>query len=150
MLEELIAGFRRRHPDAEIAVSFGRLAESYGEAIDLTLYRCIQEGVTNAIRHGKAAAVSVDLAETSAPRGNGSKAARAKLVLDLSDDGMGMTQATPKGFGLTAMTERIRALGGNCVIESMPDKGTRIHVEIPVERKSKQRSRRSELAGALS
>jgi two-component system sensor histidine kinase UhpB len=150
LLEELIAGFRRRHPDAGIAVSFGRLAESYGEAIDLTLYRCIQEGVTNAIRHGKAAAVSVDLAETSAPRGNGSKAARAKLVLDLSDDGMGMTQATPKGFGLTAMTERIRALGGNCVIESMPDKGTRIHVEIPVERKSKQRSRRSELAGALS
>lgn len=150
LLEELIAGFRRRHPDAGIAVSFRRLAESYGEAIDLTLYRCIQEGVTNAIRHGKAAAVSVDLAETSAPRGNGSKAARAKLVLDLSDDGMGMTQATPKGFGLTAMTERIRALGGNCVIESMPDKGTRIHVEIPVERKSKQRSRRSELAGALS
>ncbi len=150
LLEELIAGFRRRHPDAEIAVSFARLAESYGEAIDLTLYRCIQEGVTNAIRHGKASALSIALTETPVPRGNGSKTPRGRLVLDLSDDGMGMTQATPKGFGLTAMTERIRSLGGSCMIESVPDKGTRIHVEIPVERNPKQRTRRSERVGALS
>ena len=34
------------------------------------------------------------------------------------------------------MTERVRSLGGTCVIESAPAKGTTIHVEIPVERAS--------------
>jgi two-component system sensor histidine kinase UhpB len=151
LLEELIAGFRRRHPDVHVAVTFGRLAESYGEAVDLTLYRCIQEGITNAIRHGKAKVVSVDLAAIEAKRrAGGGRRERAKLVLDLSDDGTGMPQSTPKGFGLTAMTERIRSLGGSCVIESAAKKGTRIHVEIPVERAAKERARRPELVGVLS
>ncbi|MGD9503123.1 MAG: histidine kinase, partial [Methyloceanibacter sp.] len=115
LLEELIVGFRRRHPDVHIAVTFGRLAETYGEAVDLTLYRCIQEGITNAIRHGKAACVSVDLAAIQASRRNGAKKTRARLVLELSDDGIGMAESTPKGYGLTTMTERIRSLGGVCM-----------------------------------
>ena len=140
LLDELIAGFQRRHPDTHIAVSFGKLAASYGEAIDLTLYRCIQEGITNAIRHGTADTLTVDLAETAALRRNGGKAPRARLALSLSDDGKGIAPATPKGFGLTAMTERVRSLGGSCVIESAPAKGTIIHVEIPIERASTARA----------
>ena len=97
----------------------------------------IKELLENALDAG-ATAVSIEI------EGGG------KTLVRVSDDGMGMTQATPKGFGLTEMTERIRALGGNCVIESMPDRGTRIHVEIPVERNLRQRARRSELVGALS
>ena len=150
LLDELIAGFQRRHPDTHIAVAIGKLAASYGEAIDLTLYRCIQEGITNAIRHGKADILTIDLAETAALRRNGGKAPRARLALSLSDDGKGIAPATPKGFGLTAMTERVRSLGGSCVIESAPSKGTIIHVEIPIERASTARARRPELVGGLS
>jgi two-component system sensor histidine kinase UhpB len=150
LLDELIVGFQRRHPDTHIAVSFGKLAASYGEAIDLTLYRCIQEGITNAIRHGKADILTIDLAETAALRRNGGKAPRARLALSLSDDGKGIAPATPKGFGLTAMTERVRSLGGSCVIESAPAKGTIIHVEIPIERANTARARRPELVGGLS
>ena len=57
-------------------VNFGALTDSYGEAIDLALYRCIQEGITNAIRHGKASNLSVDLLEESAIRRNGSRRSR--------------------------------------------------------------------------
>lgn len=150
LLDELIAGVQRSHPDTRIAVSFGKLAASYGEAIDLTLYRCVQEGITNAIRHGKADMLTIDLAETPAPRRNGAKRPRARLALSLSDDGKGIAPATPKGFGLTAMTERVRSLGGSCVVESAPSKGTVIHVEIPIERASTARARAPELVGGLS
>ena len=94
LLDELIAGFQRRHSDAHIMVNFGALADSYGEAIDLALYRCIQEGITNAIRHGKASNLSVDLLEESAIRRNGSRRKPDKLSLTLSDDGKGIAPST--------------------------------------------------------
>jgi two-component system sensor histidine kinase UhpB len=150
LLDELVAGFQRRHPDTNISISFGTLADSYGEAIDLTLYRCIQEGITNAIRHGKAGALAIDVLEEAAPRKNGGKQRRKRLSLTLSDDGKGIAPATPKGFGLTTMTERVRSLGGTCEIESAPAKGTIIHVEIPIERSSTTMTRAPELVGGLS
>ncbi len=150
LLDELIAGFQKRHPDTHIDVSFGKLAQSYGEAIDLTLYRCVQEGVTNAIRHGGARTLTINLAEMPETQRNGSKRTRARLALSLSDDGMGMAPATPRGFGLTAMTERVRSLGGRCVIESAPSKGTTIHVEIPVERAAATAERTPELVERVS
>jgi two-component system sensor histidine kinase UhpB len=150
LLDELVAGFQRRHPDTQISVTFGKLDASYGEAIDLTLYRCIQEGITNAIRHGKANKLSVELAEMPVPRRSGGRRPRARLSLCLSDDGKGIAPATPKGFGLTAMTERVKSLGGRCVIESAPSKGTIIHVEIPVERAPAAVQRAAELVGGLS
>jgi two-component system sensor histidine kinase UhpB len=144
LLDELVTGFQRCHPDVQIATSFGKLANNYGETIDVTLYRCVQEGITNAIRHGKARALTVDVSEIPAPQRNGSRTTHATVTLDLRDDGTGIARATPKGFGLTTMTERVRSLGGSCAIDSAPAKGTVIHVEIPVERK-KARSRKAEM-----
>ena len=100
--------------------------------------------------HGNADTITIDLAETPAPRRNGAKGPRARLALSLSDDGKGIAPATPKGFGLTAMTERVRSLGGGCVIESATSNGTIIHVEIPVERASAARARLPDLVGGLA
>ena len=149
LLDELIAGFQRRHPDTHILVNFGKLANSYGEAIDLTLYRCIQEGITNAIRHGKAGNVSIDLFEEPAPR-RGDKKTSAKLNLTLGDDGKGLAPSTPRGFGLTSMTERVRSLSGICVVEGTAATGTRIYIEIPLQRSSEKRIRTPALIGGSS
>jgi two-component system sensor histidine kinase UhpB len=148
LLDELIAGFQRRHPDTHILVTFGKLADSYGEAVDLTLYRCIQEGITNAIRHGKAGNLSIDLFEESTPRRAGKKAP-AKLSLNLRDDGKGIAPSTLRGFGLTSMTERVRAVGGTCVVEGARARGTRIHIEIPLLRSSEKPNRTPALIGGI-
>jgi signal transduction histidine kinase len=65
------------------------------------------DGVTNAIRHGMAHTLTISLAEKPEARRIGGKRPRARLALSLSDDGTGIEPATPKGFGLTAMTERV-------------------------------------------
>ena len=145
LIDELTAGFQRRHPDTHVVLNLGPLAKSYGEQIDLTVYRCIQEGITNAMRHGAASTLTVDLAEGLT--NGGEHAARLQLII--ADDGRGISASTPKGFGLSAMTERVRSLGGSCVIDSAPSKGTTIRVEIPVS-ESKQRARAPELVGELS
>jgi two-component system, NarL family, sensor histidine kinase UhpB len=150
LINELIAGFERRHPGTHILYSAGRLAKSYGEAIDLTLYRCIQEGITNAIRHGKASNLTIDLVEEAGHRRDGAKRQRAALRLTLSDDGKGIDPATPKGFGLTTMSERVKSLDGSCVIESEREKGTTIRVEIPVQREKAERPGSLELVGGMS
>jgi two-component system sensor histidine kinase UhpB len=148
LIDELTAGFQRRHPDTHVLLNLGKLAKSYGEPIDLTIYRCIQEGITNAIRHGSASNVTVNLAEEAGSRRSGGKRSSAKLHLLISDDGKGIAPSTPKGFGLSTMTERVRSLGGSCVIESAPSSGTTIRVEIPVLRENKERARTPELVGA--
>ena len=149
LLDELIVGFQRRHPGTEVQTSLGKLADSYGESIDLTLYRCIQEGITNAIRHGYAEHLTIDLAEEPAARRNG-KRPSAKLALCIGDDGKGIAPETAKGFGLTTMTERVRSLGGSCTIESAPLKGTMLHIEIPVQRASAEKPKIPELVGEMS
>ena len=151
LINELIVGFQRRHPDSEITSELNDLAGSYGEAIDLTLYRCIQEGITNAIRHGKAARVAIYLAESPPARKNGGKKPAGRLLLTVSDSGKGIAASTPKGFGLTTMTECVRSLGGTCEVESAAQKGTTIRVEIPVQRQAVQRAKKMpELVGELT
>ncbi len=132
------------------SIPAGRLAKSYGEPIDLTLYRCIQEGITNAIRHGNAKGLTIDLVEESGHRRDGAKRRQTALRLTVSDDGKGIDPSTPKGFGLTTMTERVKSLGGSCAVESEPQKGTVIHIEIPVQREKPERARQLELVGGMS
>jgi two-component system sensor histidine kinase UhpB len=149
LITELTAGLQRRHPDTRIHTNIGKLSRSYGEQIDLTIYRCIQEAITNAIRHGCAQNIIVDLAETG--KANGRRRSAESVQMTVADDGKGMEPATPKGFGLTTMTERVCSLGGTCDIKSAPDKGTTIRVEIPAGREErKERARAPELVGELS
>jgi len=145
LIDELTVGFERRHPDTQVMLNLGKLGKSYGEPIDLTVYRCIQEGIANAIQHGDPKTVTVDLREDSSAHAK----VPARLHLSIGDDGKGIAPSTPKGFGLATMTERVRSLGGSCVIDSAPSRGTTIRIEIPVS-EGKERARAPELVGELS
>lgn len=145
-IKELVVGFAGRHPDTEIAYVPGRLAKSYGEPLDLALYRCVQEGNTNAIRHGQAERVTVNLAEEPHLPAKGRKGRVLRLAL--RDNGRGMEPGRPRGFGLTVMNERVRAHGGACMIESERGKGTSIRIDIPLMRV--EATRAAQLVGGMT
>ena len=89
-----------------------------------TMYRILQETLTNVVRHARATTVTVSLSRT-----------RAALTLLVRDDGAGfdarLVQATARGLGLRGMRERVTLLGGSIDIESAPGRGTVVRAQIP-------------------
>lgn len=144
LIEDLVSELQRRYPEVSLTPSIRTRMASYGESIDLTIYRCVQEGVTNAIRHGKADAIRVELFEKRRPRGDNGTGTGPTLQLLIQDDGRGILPDTPVGFGLTVMRERVHALGGSCVIQSAPSHGTTLRLVIPIQSLTAQRSKPEE------
>jgi len=109
------------HIDAAVS---GRLPAT----IETTLYRIVQEALTNAVKHAKAGNIWI-------------RAWRENLVLcgSIRDDGGGFdssqARAIPgqKGLGLIAMQERVTAIGGTLRIDSRPGQGTELSIRIPLE-----------------
>lgn len=124
ILAELMRERERQHPEIAFAFSTDKLMRSYGDSIDLTIYRCIQESLTNVIRHAQAKHVTIDLGE--AGTGDG-----AHLKLTVRDDGRGIDSAAAMGFGIPGMRERVEGLGGHYTIESSAGTGTCVHITIP-------------------
>jgi signal transduction histidine kinase len=92
--------------------------------VEMNLLRIGQEAVANAVKHGRAQHVSIEL-----------RYAPASVCLTVSDDGQGFVaaQASPTGhFGLLDMRERAQSMGSHLRVESEPGRGARIAVEVPV------------------
>jgi signal transduction histidine kinase len=86
------------------------------------LVRITREAVGNAARHAHARTISVELTRTP------------NLRLRVSDDGVGFDPGVARdghGFGLVSMRERVESLGGALEIESSPDRGSVIEVNLP-------------------
>jgi len=87
------------------------------------LVRIVREAITNAVRHGGATSVSVELE------------GGAGLCLRVVDDGRGFEPAAPaprpSGFGLVSMRERAEQLGGRLTVASRPGEGTRVELVLP-------------------
>ncbi|MEG6509026.1 ATP-binding protein [Methyloligella sp. 2.7D] len=133
VITDLINDLARRYPEVEIDGKVATRTDSYGEKMDLAIYRCVQEGVTNAIRHGKADLVRVALSEKRRSRSGAGEIRPRTLQLTVQDDGRGISADTPLGFGMTVMRERIHALHGSCAIQSTPSQGATLRVIIPLE-----------------
>jgi two-component system, NarL family, sensor histidine kinase UhpB len=119
-LADIIAGLvrdrAREHPHIAFTHDIGPLDRSYDDTVDLTVYRCVQESLTNAIRHAKAKSVAVKVvirgADDCGPQGGRGDS----LELTVRDDGFGIPAGQVPGFGLRGMQERVQALGGEFVI----------------------------------
>lgn len=130
LLSDLVTDFEKRYPDVNFFLAIEPIAPRYGEAIELTVYRCLQQGLTNALQHG--AAENIDARLLLRDRQAGNPNSGQELVLTMTDDGTGISDRTPAGFGLSAMRERVIAVDGTCIITRAEPRGTTITVTIPV------------------
>jgi signal transduction histidine kinase len=112
----------------EVAMEFKALESRLPEEVETTLYRVVQEALTNIARHAQANMVSLSL-ERSAEA----------VVVSIQDDGRGFdaeemqsSGTLPEGVGLLGIHDRVSTLGGWVEIQSEHGQGTRIDIEIPL------------------
>jgi two-component system sensor histidine kinase UhpB len=101
-LGNLVAFWKAHRPAVAFALAVAADEDSLDEATKAVIYRVVQEGLSNAVRHGHPGAIEVVVALGE----NGS------VVVRVSDDGIGMAGVNEPGFGLAGMRERAAALGG--------------------------------------
>lgn len=121
-LQELCESWQQQH---RIACAFAAagVPERLDDVTSITIYRLVQEALTNVARHSGARQVSVSL--QTQPDDS--------LALTIEDDGCGMTGPAParNGFGLSGMRERVSGMAGSIAWRNAPARGLRIDVILP-------------------
>ena len=128
-LKDFVSAWRDRHPEVVCELQLDGAIEGMGETINITVYRIVQECLTNVARH--AAATRSDIHVT---RINDSRL-RDVVKVAVHDNGKGFAQQREREatrFGLIGMRERVQALNGEFNIDSRPGEGVTVTAVIPV------------------
>lgn len=99
--------------------------DGLGEETNITIYRIVQECLTNVVKHAQASRVDILVRR---PLGE------PWLMLTVSDDGRGLTERNAveaARFGLLGMRERTEALGGSFELDAVPGAGVTVRVRLP-------------------
>ena len=107
---------------------FRRALGETGETADLTIYRVVQEALTNVFRH--AGATSVNVTHRTCRAAGGTQAGRGCALVRVRDNGRGLKPDHRLGLGLIGMRERILALGGTLTVAS-GDGGVTVEALVP-------------------
>lgn len=96
------------------------------DAYNITLYRTLQEALTNVIKHAEASQVWVDLSMDD-----------DRVTLTIQDNGIGFGGEQPEsnGIGLAGLRERITIAGGTLTVSSTPKRGTILSAQFPLEKR---------------
>jgi two-component system, NarL family, sensor histidine kinase UhpB len=121
-LDTLIRDWQRRYPTVRLALEHA-LPDDLGPSAALTVYRVVQEGLINALRHGQPASVTVRVQMEG-----------ERLSVTVEDDGVGLPAdwSRPGHFGLRGLRERVINLGGAFAVGNRAPKGVRMAAEIPL------------------
>jgi signal transduction histidine kinase len=128
LIAALATHFQRYTVQTQIEVKFihSGLETRLAPEIETTVYRVVQEGLTNVARHAHTSRVLVQVIVNE------------QLILLVQDEGQGFSNGADfnwhQSTGLSAMRERVELVGGELTIESEPNYGTTIMAQIPLNR----------------
>ncbi|HEX6810690.1 MAG TPA: ATP-binding protein [Planctomycetota bacterium] len=123
---EFLRGEFERRSKLKILVQ-GPQDQRFPEAVEISVYRVVQEALSNVIRHAKASKVVIRLETTG-----------GRLLCSVRDDGVGfdttsrVPRQTSSGFGLLGMKQRLQRIGGEFDLHSAPGQGTEVCLSIPL------------------
>jgi len=116
-INRLAEAFKETH--IRVTAHFSNIPWVFGERVDSIIYRVVQEGITNAIRHGNATEIAIHLARDA-----------GRVLVTINDNGCGAV-AIAEGIGLTGIRERLREVRGDMSAENIRG-GFRLFARIPV------------------
>jgi two-component system, NarL family, sensor histidine kinase UhpB len=129
-VEHCVDTWRGRLPGTQLHLSLRGDLSQLPEAGCLTVYRLVQEALTNVAKHALAAHVTIELARTP-----GGESHPDAVEVTVTDDGPGVDPSAPtSGLGLIGMRERVAALEGTLEVTSSPGRGFGLKARIPVVR----------------
>ena len=121
-LENLVRDWQRRYPAITLTLQHA-FAEDLGPSVALAIYRVVQEGLINALRHAQAKHIEVCVESDV-----------AQIVVSVMDDGEGLPKdwARPGHFGLRGLTDRVERLGGAFTVTNRSTGGVELRAVIPL------------------
>lgn len=109
-IDNLVAFWRSHRPKLVFHVDVPE--ESFGELIDGTVYRVVQESVSNAVRHGSPTTIGIEVGAN----------ADGSIDIRVTDDGSGLKSGgSVRGLGIVGMRERVATLGGTLEVANRRD-----------------------------
>ncbi len=121
-LDNLVRDWQRRHPAISLTLQH-KLPTDLGPSVTLTLYRVVQEGLINALRHSQGTRVDINVTADA-----------ERITVTIEDDGVGLPTdwARPGHFGLRGLADRVTQLGGHFDIGNRTNGGAQLRANIPL------------------
>ncbi len=120
-LRDMLRNWRDRQPEIDWEWNFVGDFHDLPDTVQVTIYRIVQECTTNCVRHAHASHVRVEM-----------KVDAQTLKVTVTDNGVGLSADTVRGFGLIGMRERVSALGGRIAFDTEEGRGLQVRVLIPL------------------
>ncbi len=121
-LQNMLIDWQNRQPEIDWQWNLMGDYCDIADTVQVTVYRIIQECITNSVRHANASHIKVDLRREA-----------KDLHVVVADDGKGMKSDTVYGFGLIGMRERVSALGGQITFDTEEGHGLQVQVFVPLK-----------------
>ena len=122
-IRDTVSTWEKQHKNLKFSLKIKGEINNLGEAININIYRIIQESMNNALKHAKASEILIDLS-----------CLKKNLKLEFSDNGIGFDKKilkNSKQFGLIGIKERVQSLKGTFELQTSLSNGVKLIILIP-------------------